>query len=195
MLDNLKKYDIILASKSPRRKELLEMLDIPFTIYTKDGIDETYPEDLPAEEVAGYLSRLKGKAYSEEIKHNELIITADTVVILDGEIYGKPHNEKDAIEMLMELQGKTHTVATGVTVATKDQLISFSTYTRVTFAGISREEAEYYVKKYQPLDKAGAYGIQEWIGCAAVEGIDGSFYNVMGLPVHQLYNALKKVKS
>lgn len=193
MLDNLKKYDIILASKSPRRKELLEMLDVPFTIYTKDGIDETYPEDLAAEEVAEYLSRLKGTAYSEEIKNNELVITADTVVILDGKIYGKPRNEKDAIDMLMDLQGKTHTVATGVTIATKDQLISFSTYTGVTFAGISRDEAEYYVKKYQPLDKAGAYGIQEWIGCAAVERIEGSFYNVMGLPVHQLYNALKRL--
>lgn len=191
MLDNLKNYDIILASKSPRRKELLEMLDVPFEIHTKDGIDETYPAGLPAEEVAEYLSRLKGRAYSEDIKDNELIITADTVVILDGKIYGKPKNEEDAIEMLMQLQGKTHTVATGVTIATKDILKSFSTYTGVTFAEISREEAQYYVEKYKPLDKAGAYGIQEWIGCAAVAGINGSYYNVMGLPVHQLYKELK----
>ena len=193
MLDNLKNYDIILASKSPRRKELLEMLDVPFKIHTKDGIDETYPADLPAEKVAEYLSRLKGRAYSEDIKDNELIITADTVVILDGKIYGKPKNEEDAIDMLMQLQGKTHTVATGVTIATKDILKSFSTYTGVTFAEISREEAKYYVEKYKPLDKAGAYGIQEWIGCAAIAGINGSYYNVMGLPVHQLYMELKSL--
>lgn len=193
MLDNLKKYDIILASKSPRRQELLEMLDVPFSIHTKDGIDETYPADLPAEEVAEYLSRLKGRAYSEDIKDNELIITADTVVILDGKIYGKPRSEEDAIDMLMQLQGKTHTVATGVTIATKDILKSFSTYTGVAFSEISLDEAKYYVEKYKPLDKAGAYGIQEWIGCAAVAGINGSYYNVMGLPVHQLYKELKNL--
>lgn len=191
MLDNLKKYRIILASKSPRRKELLEMLDLPFEIHTKDGIDEKYPESLPAREVAEYLSRLKGEAYSADITDNELVITADTIVILGERIYGKPHSETEAVEMLMELQGKTHTVATGVTIATKEKLVSFSTYTYVTFADLSREEAEWYVGKYQPLDKAGAYGIQEWIGCAAVAGIDGSFYNVMGLPVHQLYKVLK----
>lgn len=191
MLDNLKKYKIILASKSPRRKELLEMLDIPFEIYTKNGIDETYPSGLPAEEVAEFLSKLKGEAYSVEIKGNELFITADTVVILNNKIYGKPKTMEDAIDMLMQLQGETHTVATGVTITTKDKLVSFSTYTDVTFATISREEARYYVEKYKPLDKAGAYGIQEWIGCAAVAGISGSFYNVMGLPVHQLYTCLK----
>lgn len=192
MLDNIKKFDVILASKSPRRKELLEMLDIPFSIFTKDGIDETYPTELPAEDVAEYLSKLKGKAYSEDITDNQMVITADTVVILDGKIYGKPADEDEAIGMLMQLQGKTHTVVTGVTIATKDRLTSFSTYTGVTFAAISREEAEYYVKKYKPLDKAGAYGIQEWIGCAAVAKIDGSYYNVMGLPVHQLYKTLKE---
>lgn len=191
MLYNLKKYKVILASKSPRRKELLEMLDIPFEIHTKEGIDESYPESLPAMQVSEYLSRLKGEAYSADIIDNELIITADTVVILDNHIYGKPKDEEDAINMLMELQGKTHTVATGVTIATKDKLLSFSTFTAVTFAEISREEAAWYVNTYKPLDKAGAYGIQEWIGCAAVAGIEGSFYNVMGLPVHQLYKTLK----
>lgn len=192
MLDNLKKYKVILASKSPRRKELLEMLDVPFEILTKEGIDESYPESLPAVKVSEYLSRLKGEAYSANIIDNELIITADTIVILDNKIYGKPKDEEDAINMLMELQGKTHTVATGVTVATKDKLVSFSTLTGVTFAEISKEEAAWYVNKYKPLDKAGAYGIQEWIGCAAVAGIEGSFYNVMGLPVHQLYKTLKE---
>lgn len=192
MLDNLKKYKVILASKSPRRRELLEMLDIPFEIHTKDGIDETYPDSMPAAEVAEFLSRLKGEAYSADIVDNEMVITADTVVILDNKIYGKPKDEDDAIDMLMALQGKTHTVATGVTIATKEKLMSFSVFTGVTFAEISREEAAWYVKNYRPLDKAGAYGIQEWIGCAAVAGIEGSFYNVMGLPVHQLYKALKE---
>lgn len=191
MLENLDKYKIILASKSPRRKELLEMLDIPFEIHTKQGIDETYPSSLPAMDVPEFLSRLKGEAYSAEIIDNELIITADTVVILDDKIYGKPKDENDAVEMLMQLQGKTHTVVTGVTIATKEKMESFSTATEVTFAEISRNEAAWYVTKYKPLDKAGAYGIQEWIGCAAVAGINGSFYNVMGLPVHQLYKVLK----
>ncbi|MDE6548370.1 MAG: Maf family nucleotide pyrophosphatase [Muribaculaceae bacterium] len=191
MLDNINKYKIVLASKSPRRKELLGMLDLPFEIKVKDGIDESYPKDMPAIEVAEFLARLKGKAYAEEITENELVITADTIVILDEKIYGKPHDEKDAVDMLMQLQGRTHTVASGVCVATKEKIVSFTTCTAVTFAPLSQEEAEWYVEKYKPLDKAGAYGIQEWIGCAAVAGIDGSFYNVMGLPVHQLYNVLK----
>ena len=191
MLDNIRKYKVVLASKSPRRKELLGMLDIPFEIKVKDGIDEFYPAEMPAIEVAEFLSRLKGKAYAEDINGNEMVITADTVVILDGRIYGKPKDETDAVNMLMQLQGRTHTVASGVCVATKKKIISFTTTTEVTFAPLTREEAAWYVEKYRPLDKAGAYGIQEWIGCAAVARIDGSFYNVMGLPVHQLYNLLK----
>lgn len=191
MLENIQKYKVVLASKSPRRKELLGMLDLPFEIRVKDGIDESYPADMPAVEVPEFLSRLKGKAYAEDIKGNEMVITADTVVILDGRIYGKPHSEEEAVDMLMELQGRTHTVASGVCVATKEKIVSFTTTTEVTFAPLTREEAKWYVEKYRPLDKAGAYGIQEWIGCAAVARIDGSFYNVMGLPVHQLYNVLK----
>lgn len=192
MLENLKNYDIILASKSPRRQELLKMLALPFRIEVKDGIDESYPANLPAREVAEYLSRLKGEAYAAGIKGNEMVITADTVVISDNAIFGKPISEEDAVRMLMELQGKTHTVATGVTVATKEKTVSFSTYTDVTFASLREDEARWYVERYHPLDKAGAYGIQEWIGAAAVEGIDGSFYNVMGLPVHHLYKHLKE---
>lgn len=191
MLDNLKKYNIVLASKSPRRKELLGMLDVPFEIRVKEGIDESYPAGLPAVDVAEFLSRLKGKAYAEDIKDNEMVITADTIVMLDGKIYGKPHSEEEAVDMLIELQGRTHTVASGVCVATKEKIVSFTTTTDVTFAPLTRKEAAWYVEKYRPLDKAGAYGIQEWIGCAAVARIDGSFYNVMGLPVHQLYNVLK----
>ncbi len=192
MLENLKKYHIILASKSPRRRELLQMLDVPFEVKTKDGIVETYPATLPAVEVAEYLSRLKGKAYAEDIRSNEMVITADTVVVLDGNIFGKPKSEDDAVAMLMQLQGKTHTVVTGVTITTKDKMESFSTSTDVTFAPLEEDEARWYVKKYKPLDKAGAYGIQEWIGCAAVARIDGSFYNVMGLPLHHLYRRLKE---
>lgn len=191
MLDNIRKYKVVLASKSPRRKELLGMLDIPFEIKVKEGIDESYPADMPTIEVAEFLSRLKGKAYAEDIKGNEMVITADTVVILDGRIYGKPKDETDAVDMLMQLQGRTHIVASGVCVATKEKIISFTTTTEVTFAPLTREETAWYVEKYRPIDKAGAYGIQEWIGCAAVARIDGSFYNVMGLPVHQLYNVLK----
>ena len=191
MLDNIKKYKVVLASKSPRRKELLAMLDIPFEIKVKDGINESYPAEMPAIEVPEYLSRLKGRAYAADIKDNEMVITADTIVILDGKIFGKPHDEKEAVDMLMQLQCRTHTVASGVCIATKEKIVSFTACTAVTFAPLSREEASWYVDKYRPLDKAGAYGIQEWIGCAAVAGIDGSFYNVMGLPVHQLYNVLK----
>ena len=192
MLENIRKYEVLLASKSPRRRELLGMLDIPFKIKVKDGIDESYPSGMPAIEVPEYLSRLKGKAYAEDIKENEMVITADTIVILDGKIYGKPKDEEDAVAMLMELQGRTHTVASGVCVTTKEKIVSFTTTTEVTFAPLTREEAAWYVEKYCPLDKAGAYGIQEWIGCATVARIDGSFYNVMGLPVHQLYNTLKE---
>ncbi|MDE6340990.1 MAG: Maf family nucleotide pyrophosphatase [Muribaculaceae bacterium] len=192
MLENLKKYHIILASKSPRRRELLQMLDVPFEVKTKDGIVETYPSTLPAVEVAEYLSRLKGKAYAEDIRNDEMVITADTVVVLDGRIFGKPKSEEDAVSMLMTLQGKTHTVVTGVTITTREKMESFSTLTEVTFAPLEEEEARWYVEKYKPLDKAGAYGIQEWIGCAAVARIDGSFYNVMGLPVHHLYRRLKE---
>lgn len=193
MLDNLKKYKVVLASKSPRRRELLGMLDIPFEIKVKSGIDESFPHDLPTREVAEYLSRVKGNAYLADMTDSELVITADTIVILDGRIYGKPKCEQDAVDMLMNLQDKTHTVATGVTITTRKCSKSFSVYTEVKFSKLSVDEAEWYVKKYHPLDKAGAYGIQEWIGCAAVEGIDGSFYNVMGLPVHQLYKVLKEM--
>ncbi|MDE7345277.1 MAG: Maf family nucleotide pyrophosphatase [Muribaculaceae bacterium] len=191
MLDNILKYDIVLASKSPRRKELLGMLDVPFKIKVKEGIDESYPADMPVVEVPEFLSRLKGNAYAEDIKGNEMVITADTVVILDGKIYGKPHDDTDAVEMLMQLQGRTHTVVSGVCIATKEKIVSFTTSTDVTFAPLTRAEVEWYVDNYRPLDKAGAYGIQEWIGCAAVAGINGSYYNVMGLPVHQLYKVLK----
>ena len=186
------KHKILLASKSPRRREILSLLKIPFTVVTIDGIDESYPEDLNPEQVSEYISSKKAEAFLKKIQNDELIITADTVVICDGKILGKPKGEKNAMEMLRFLSGKTHKVTTGVTVATKDKFVSFSSETMVTFANLSDEEIKYYIDTYHPYDKAGAYGIQEWIGAVAVAKIDGSFYNVMGLPVHRLYQVLKQ---
>lgn len=191
MLKNLKKYNVILGSKSPRRRELLRMLRIPFSTVVIDGLEESYPENLPPISVPQYLSEMKANSYLEKLNRDDLVITADTLVILGDKILGKPASGEAAVEMLLELSGKTHCVATGVTVASYERRISFTSESRVKFAEISREEAQYYVDTYNPLDKAGAYGIQEWIGAIAVEKIDGSFYNVMGLPVHQLYKELK----
>ncbi len=191
MLENLNKYHIHLASKSPRRRELLSQLRLNFNIITIGGIKEEYPADLPAHEVPEYLSNLKADAYLPHLKDDDMIITADTVVILDGKIYGKPKDAAGAAKMLQELSGRTHTVVSGVTVLTAGKRVSFSDTTEVRFAPISREDIDYYVNNFSPLDKAGAYGIQEWIGCVAVAGINGSFYNVMGLPVHRLYKVLE----
>ena len=190
MLNNLKQYNILLASKSPRRHELLKMLDIPFTIAENIEVDETYPADLPTEQVPLYLSQLKAKAYTSLIRDNELIITADTVVINNGEILGKPHTLEEAKEMLRRMSGRAHTVISGVSITTRERQVSFDTHTEVVFAPLTDEDIDYYVERYKPLDKAGAYGIQEWIGAVAVSCIKGSFYNVMGLPVHQLYRKL-----
>ncbi len=191
MLSHLNHYNIILASKSPRRRELLSELRLKFKIMTIGGIDETYPEDLPPMTVPQYLANKKADAYMAHIGSHDLIITADTLVILGERIMGKPANADEAVEMLLALSGKTHYVVSGVCIASHDKRVTFSTTTKVKFAEISAEEARYYVDTFLPLDKAGAYGIQEWIGCVAVEKIDGSFYNVMGLPVHQLYKELK----
>ncbi len=192
MLDNLSRFHIFLASKSPRRRELLKMLRIKFDSVVISGIKEVYPPELPLEEVPEYLSRLKADAYLDKIKENQLLITADTVVICDDMILGKPRDKEDALRMLMLLSGKTHEVVTGVTVTTLEKQKSFRSTTLVTFSEICESDAKYYIERFSPLDKAGAYGIQEWIGCVAVEKIDGSFYNVMGLPVHSLYKELKE---
>ena len=189
MLDNLKKYNIILASGSPRRKELLEGLGVVVRVEVVNGIEETYPHDLLVEEIPVYLSRLKAHAY--QANANDLIITADTVVILDGKVIGKPHDEAEAKRMLSELSGNVHTVVTGVTVFTADRVESIGCSSEVEFAPLFDEEIDYYVKNYLPLDKAGSYGIQEWIGYMGIKGIKGSFYNVMGLPVQRLYALLK----
>lgn len=192
LLQKLKQYSVVLASNSPRRRELLADLGIEFTVRTLKGIDESYPHDLPVLEIAEYISRKKARAYQAEMAEDELIITADTVVILGDEVLGKPADADDARRMLRELSGKTHKVVTGVTIVTANATRSFSAVTDVEFAPLSDEDIDYYVDNYRPLDKAGAYGIQEWIGCMGVRHINGSFYNVMGLPLHRLYTELNQ---
>ena len=191
MLDNLKKYNILLASKSPRRRELLQQLRIPFHIITIGGIDESYPATVPPLEVAQYISNKKADVYQQRIIDDEMIITADTLVICDDEIMGKPKDADEAVEMLRKLSGKWHKVATGVAITTKDRRTSFTTGSDVKFAPLDDAEIRYYVDNYAPFDKAGAYGIQEWIGCVAVEAINGSYYNVMGLPLHRIFEELR----
>lgn len=191
-LSNLSKYKILLASKSPRRRELLEMLRIPFNTVSISSIKESYPTDLSYKEIPLYLANIKGDAYKKLIKDNELVITADTLVIGECGIYGKPSDTEDAKKMLRNLAGNVHSVITGVSIITGTKRKSFTTETQVKFATLAENEIDYYVENFQPYDKAGAYGIQEWIGGIAVEWIHGSFYNVMGLPVHRLYQELKK---
>lgn len=182
---------ILLASHSPRRRELLAMLDIPFEIAPTIEVDESFSADMCAEDVPAYLSQKKGDAYCAHLAAEDVVVTADTVVIVDGKILGKPVDAADAVAMLTMLQGRTHTVITGVTLTDTVHRHTFSVSTEVKFAPLSAEEIGYYVEHYRPFDKAGAYGIQEWIGAIGIEGIRGSFYNVMGLPVHRLYNELK----
>lgn len=189
MLDNLKKYDIVLASGSPRRRELLAGLGVDFRVELLKGIEENYPEELSVKRIPKYLSQLKSHAY--KLVEGEMLITADTVVVLHGEVMGKPRGVKDAKIALARLSGNTHSVITGVTVATLGRTESFSCETRVEFDELTQEEIAYYVDRFKPLDKAGSYGIQEWIGYVGIKRIDGSFYNVMGLPVQRLYQLLK----
>ena len=190
-LQNLDKYQVLLASASPRRRELLGQLGVKFEIATPIEVDESYPATMPAVEVAPFLSKLKAEAYKALIDANQLIITADTVVINDGEVLGKPISNDDAINMLSSLSGHTHEVVTGVTITSAEKQVTFSVCTQVEFAQLAAEEIQEYVEVFAPMDKAGAYGIQEWIGCVGVKGINGSFYNVMGLPLHRLYSELK----
>ena len=190
MMDDVR-WKIILASNSPRRKELLAGLDLQFEVRVLQDIDESYPHDLPTMKIAEFISKKKADAYVETMADDELVITADTVVILGDEVMGKPHDEADAKRMLGELSGRTHQVATGVTLSTKERQMSFSVVTDVTFKQLSADEIDYYVHTYHPMDKAGAYGIQEWIGYIGVTALKGSFFNVMGLPVQRIYEALK----
>lgn len=181
---------LILASNSPRRHELLRGLDLDFEVRVKRGVGESYPKNMPAESVPEYISKEKAAAY--DITDDEILLTADTVVILDGEIMGKPKDADAARAMLRRLSGHTHLVVTGVSIKTTRRSESFSDVTAVTFRQLTDEEIDYYVDHYKPFDKAGAYGVQEWIGYIGVTHIDGSFYNVMGLPVERVYEELKK---
>lgn len=183
-------YHIILASNSPRRKELLSGIDVDYTIKTLRDVDESYPDSMPKEETAEFIARRKASVYLPELKENELLITADTVVLLDNTILGKPANKAEAGRMLHMLSGKTHRVITGVCMATRNKEVSFSDTTFVTFGKLTDAEIDYYVEKYLPIDKAGAYGIQEWIGYASVERVEGSYFNVMGLPIYKVYRTL-----
>lgn len=188
-------YKIILASNSPRRKELLEGIDIPFEVRVIDGIDESYPDTLPTKDIAEYISKKKAVAYRQTMASDELVITADTIVVLGSQVMGKPKDTNEACSMLRQLSGKTHQVITGVTLTTMERQVSFSVETDVTFKVLSDEEIEYYVSHYRPFDKAGAYGIQEWIGHIGVTGMSGSYFNVMGLPVQRIYEALKTIQN
>lgn len=191
MLENLNKYEIVLASNSPRRKELLQRMGVNFKVRTLFGIDESYPDSLRGEDIVCYISRDKAKAYQSSMAPNELLITADTIVYVDGEVMGKPKNAEQAKEMLHKLSGKTHQVITGVTIVTAKRTENFGVTSQVKFTNITDEEINFYVDNYLPFDKAGAYGIQEWIGIVAVEEIKGSYFNVVGLPVQRLYQKLK----
>ncbi len=184
-------YKIVLASNSPRRKELLAGLGFDYEVRTLQGLDESYPEGLSMEEIPQYISRKKAAAYT--LNPDELLITADTIVYLDGEVLGKPADEAEAKQMLRKLSGKTHQVVTGVTLSTTEMQHSFASVSQVTFAQLSEAEIDHYVTRYRPLDKAGAYGIQEWIGYIGVTRIEGSYFNVMGLPVQRLYSEMKKL--
>lgn len=184
-------YHIILASNSPRRNELLAGLDVPFEVRVLQNIDESYPANLPTTEIAEYIAQKKAAAYVGTMADDELVITADTIVILGDEVMGKPHDAADAKRMLGELSGRTHQVATGVTLTTRQRQTSFTVVTDVTFKQLDSDEIDYYVQTYQPMDKAGAYGIQEWIGYIGVTALKGSYFNVMGLPVQRIYEALK----
>ena len=181
---------LILSSNSPRRKELLAGLDIPFEVRVIKGIDESFPNDLPTDEIAEFVSKKKAAAYA--VDEDEIVITADTIVVLDGEVLGKPRDLDDATAMLRRLSGRTHRVITGVTLKNQVKQTSFSVVSEVTFKSLSDDEISYYVHRYQPLDKAGAYGIQEWIGYVGVTSLSGSYFNVVGFPVQRIYEVLRK---
>ena len=187
----MKDYQVILASKSPRRKELLSNIISNFVVRLKE-VDEIYPKDLPAMEVPEFLAKLKASAFKDELKINEIILTSDTIVTLDNKIYGKPKDRLDAIRTLQELSGKVHEVITGVSLMSINKVITFKEITKVHFKDLSLEEIEYYIDTFQPYDKAGAYAIQEWIGMIGITRIEGDYFNVVGLPLFKLNEALKQ---
>ena len=188
----VKDYKMILASNSPRRRELLAGLGVDFEVRVLPDIDESYPASLPAMQTAEYIACKKAAAYREVMADDELVITADTVVIVGDEVLGKPSDAAEAALMLRKLSGRTHHVVTGVCLTTCEQTVQFSVRTDVTFKQLTDDEIDFYIKKYQPFDKAGAYGIQEWIGYIGCTGLNGSYYNVMGLPVQRIYTELQQ---
>lgn len=190
--EKLRPYRLLLASQSPRRRELLAGTGLRYELAPRYEVEERYPADMPAAEVPEYLSRLKSDGFPRALAADELLLTADTVVIAGGAILGKPRDRDDAVRMLGRLSGARHTVVTGVTLRTAARRRSFSAASEVTFRPLTGEEIAYYVDTFRPYDKAGAYGIQEWIGYVAIERIDGSFYNVMGLPVQRVYAELER---
>lgn len=192
-MHSIKNYKLILASASPRRQQLMKDAGFTFEVRLKN-VEEKYPQELHWENVPEYLSKVKASAFREELKADEVLITADTVVCIHDRILGKPSDRKEAISMLQELSGNRHLVVTGVSVTTRTEQLSFSSRTDVFFKRLSNEEIEFYVDTYKPFDKAGAYGIQEWIGYIGIERIEGSFYNVMGLPIQKLYETLRKLQ-
>lgn len=181
---------VLLASHSPRRRQLLEKLDVDVEVLPLVEVNESYPAKMASEEVAGYISRKKAHPYVSALKDGEILLTADTVVINRGEVLGKPADAEDAARMLRQLSGHTHKVVTGVTLASNKRMVTFSAVTEVDFAPLSHEAIDYYIEKYRPFDKAGAYGIQEWIGYVGITGIRGDYYNVMGLPLNALFERL-----
>lgn len=184
------KIKLILASKSPRRQSLIQEMGFPFEVRIKE-VEEIYPSDLKSEEVPVFLAKLKSKPLIDSLIDDEILITSDTVVVNQGKILGKPKDKAEAFEMLHSLSGKSHKVITGVCLRSKNKTISFAETTKVYFSDLTDSEINYYIDNYKPFDKAGAYGIQEWIGAIAISKIEGCYYNVMGLPVHKVYRAIQ----
>lgn len=191
MLENLAGYQLILASNSPRRNELMRGLGVEYRVKTLDNVDESYPDELKGADVAAFIACQKAEAFKAHMKDHDLVVTADTIVCKGDLVFGKPVDEADAARMLRNLSGTSHWVYTGVCLTSIAHQHAFTAATEVFFAPLTEEEIQYYIQRYKPYDKAGAYGVQEWIGYVGVERISGSYFNVMGLPVHQLYLALR----
>lgn len=191
MFENLQKYRVVLSSNSPRRRELLSGLGIDYVVSVPNEADESFPENLPGGKIPIYIAQSKAQAFAPYMQDNDLVITADTIVYIDGKVLGKPSDEQQAKEMLRLLSGRKHEVITGVCITTKEKQKSFFAVSEVTFACLTDPEIDYYVSRYRPYDKAGSYGAQEWIGYVAILNIEGSYFNVMGLPIQRLYTELK----
>lgn len=191
ILKNLENYQIILASQSPRRHKMLKELGLDFEVRIRE-VEEVYPPNLKGEEIPLFLSCLKAEAFKNDMKHGELVITADTVVCQGDRVLGKPRDRNEALLMLEGLSGASHQVISGVCLQSLDKRVCFASTTQVHFKQLTKEEITYYVDTYKPLDKAGAYGIQEWIGFVGIDHIEGSYFNVVGLPIQRLYEELKK---